>query len=299
MSPNTCMDTASDSDQVPWKARDAWLCILALVVCELLLHLWVSIGARGSPAFLHWLDTLPGSAFSVIAQGGLWLFFAFWFSRAPAVRDFFTPAGLRQRVNMFGWCAACLAFAIALIDGFGHSKGLTASSRPHRVEYLTLAAASWVFVKTVVIVPFYEEAVTRGFLYRAFRGSYGVLPSITIVLCFSAYFHWSSMSRSLFTATCFGSLWALLCIVREQTGSLWNCFLGHAVYNFIAVGFHLWLPAAIVMLALLPLAARQGVAIRQGAGQGAEPGAAPSGGPAALSGGSDDSPEGRHRSPPR
>jgi membrane protease YdiL (CAAX protease family) len=152
--------------------------------------------------------------------------------------------------------------------------------------------AAWGFfaLKTILLVPFYEEVVTRGFLYRAFRGTYGVPSSVFVVVLFSGYFHWSSVSRSLFTFFSLALLWVLLCIVRETTTSLWNCILCHSVYN--CAGLHLWLPAAIALVLLLPFVVgptvgvwrkRELVAVSTG---GAEPVASPNGGPAASSGSS-------------
>jgi membrane protease YdiL (CAAX protease family) len=43
----------------------------------------------------------------------------------------------------------------------------------------------------------------------------------------------------------------LLCVVRERTGSLWDCLLCHAVYNL--VGKHLWIPAVVVVVLFLPI----------------------------------------------
>ena len=198
----------SDSDNgVTWKARDAWLCVLALIVGQFVIFFWLRFGARGSHAFSAWLETASGSAFTVVVEGGLWLFSALWFSRVPTVRAFLEPAGLKHDLNMVGWCAACVAIGIALIDGYGVSRGLTASSKqPHPMGYDAVGAA-WRFyvLKSVIIDPFFEEAVTRGFLYRAFRGSYGPILSTFLVVGFSAYFHWGSVSRSMFTFGCLAS----------------------------------------------------------------------------------------------
>jgi membrane protease YdiL (CAAX protease family) len=146
---------------------------------------------------------------------------------------------------------AWVAIGIAFVDSYGVARGWTASSRqPHPVGYDFFGIAWWFFaLKSVVIVPFCEEAVARGFLYRAFRGSYGPSLTTVFIICFSAYFHWGSVSRSVFTFACLASLWALLCILRERTGSLWNCLLCHAVYN--SVGIHLRFSTVIAMFLLL------------------------------------------------
>jgi membrane protease YdiL (CAAX protease family) len=250
------MDTVVEK-QGMWKSRDAWLCVLVLIVSQFIILFWLRFAARSSPAFDHWWGTALGSGCIFTVHDALWLFVALWFSRVEAIRDFLGPAGLLRGVGPFGWCAALLAIAIAFIDGYGTSQGLTASSRqPHPVGYDAFGV-TWCYfaLSSVLIGPFCEEVVTRGFLYRAFRGRYGFLVTTVIIICFSAYFHWSSVSRSGFTFGCLASLWALLCIVRERTGSLWDCLLCHAVYNL--VGIHLWIPTIIVMILLLPFVARR------------------------------------------
>lgn len=235
------------------RARDAWLCVLTLVALQLLLILAIRESARASPAFAHWLRTIWGLGFTVVAQGTLWLLSAFWFSRVVTVRDFVELAGLRQRADIFGWVAAWVSIVIACIDGWGVSRGLTASSRQSHPQGYDAAGAAWWFfaLKSVLIVPFYEEAVTRGLLYRAFRRTYGTLIGTCIIVCVSTYFHWGGVSRSFFTFCCLASLWTLLCIVRERSGSLWNCLLCHAVYNCVGIG--MLFPTALAMALLLPV----------------------------------------------
>jgi membrane protease YdiL (CAAX protease family) len=250
------MDTAADK-QPTWRSRDAWFCVLALVVSQFVIGIWMHLGARSDAAFSDWLRTASGSAFTVLVQGGVWLLCALWFSRVQTIRDFTGPAGLKQRANLFGWCAGWLAISIAFIGVFGDSKGWGGSGKqPPLVGYNAPGMAGLYFtLKSVLIVPLYEEAVTRGFLYRAFRGSYGPLVTSSLIVCFSAYFHWRTVSLSLFSFGCLASLWVLLCVVREETGSLWNCLLCHAVYN--AVGLHLWFQVVIVMVLFLPFVARR------------------------------------------
>lgn len=244
------MDTVAEK-QGAWKTRDAWFCVLGLIVSQSVLLFWLRLGARSSPAFSHWWATAFGSGVIYIIQDALWLFVALWFSRVEAVRDFLEPAGLRRGVSVFGWGAAWLAIAVSFIDGYGASKGWTASSKLHQPASYGSFSMTWCYftLSAVLIDPFCEEVVTRGFLYRAFRGRYSPLVTTVIIICFSAYFHWGSVSRSAFTFGCLASLWALLCIVRERTSSLWDCLLCHAVYNL--GGIYHSIPTIIVMILFL------------------------------------------------
>ena len=239
------MDTIAKR-QSTWKSRDAWLCVLALIVFWSIIVLSLRFA------------TPIGKGVLDIIGNALWVFVPLWFSRVEAVRDFLEPAGLRRAVSIFGWCAAWLAIAIAFIGAYGGSRGLTASSRLHHGIGFDASGGGWSFfmawpyftLSRVVIGPFCEEVTTRGFLYPAFRGSYSFLASTVIIICFSTYYHFGSVWHSLFIFGCLASLWALLCIVRERTGSLWDCLLCHAVYNLAVL--QLWISAVVVLILFLP-----------------------------------------------
>ena len=282
--------TGATASQTSPRSRDAWLCVVALVVCELVVGAGYWAGARGSPAFSHWLKAPLGTTFTDVLQGCVWLLFALSFSRMRSIRGFVRYAGLRRPLALYGWCAAWVALAIAFMDGYGASRGWTAGSRHlSPIAHERLGTSWWFAGKAVLLVPFYEEVVTRGFLYRAFRSSHGVLLSTAIIICFSAFVHGPSVSRSLFTFGCLASLWVLLCVVFEWTGSLWGCLLCHGVYN--AGLLHLWLPIVITLLLLVPFLASARAApwqtrafeVLNGS---AEPDAPPNGGPATQFGNS-------------
>jgi len=248
------MDTATKKQEV-WKCRDAWFCVLALIVFQLFVLFWLRFAARSSPTFDLWWASSFGTGVLYLIYDALWVFVALWFSRVESFRDFLAPAGLRRGVSLFGWCAAWLAIAIAFVDGYGASRGLTASSSQHQAVGYGAFGLAWCYftLSAVFIGPICEEVATRGFLYPAFRSRYSFVVTTVIIIFFAAYFHWSIVSRSAFTFGCLAFLWALLCIVREKTASLWDCLICHAAYN--AVGSHLWVPTVVAMLFLLPFVA--------------------------------------------
>lgn len=233
-----------------WKAKNAWQCVLALILTGVLVDICLRLVSQGNPAFGHWLKSPSGLAFSVIIQGGLWCCFAFLFSGAASTRELLAKVGLRQWPIPFSWCFAVVSIGIALLNSYGSANGWTSSSRRPPIGY-DYHGGAWLFfaVKSVLIVPFYEEVVMRGFLYRAFRGSHGAVLSTGLIICISTWFHWGSLSRSAFTMACLIALWILLCIVRESTNSLWNCLFCHSLYNAFVLG--LWLPSIIGILLLL------------------------------------------------
>jgi membrane protease YdiL (CAAX protease family) len=238
-----------------WKARNAWQCWLALVLLELVITIWLRI-AQNNPASDNWLLTHEYSIQCALKvfRVGLWLSVAFWFSGAQSVRDFIQSTGLSQKPTLLGWWGAWIAIGIGFVCHFGVLKGWSSPDRVTR-GFINNGGANLVFYVVFVISagPFFEEVVFRGFLYRALRGSYGRFLSTVIVLCMVAWFHWSAVIHSSWTTACFSLLGILLCVMRERTGSVWNCVLGHAAYN--AAGILTWPYYIVGMILLLPYCA--------------------------------------------
>ena len=95
----------------------------------------------------------------------------------------------------------------------------------------------------------------RGFLYRAFRGSCGVLFSTALVLSVMIYFHWELVRESLATLLLLIAAGSTLCAIREYTQNTWNCVVFHAAYN--ATVIRQW-PILILMVVVLLLLERRG-----------------------------------------
>jgi membrane protease YdiL (CAAX protease family) len=232
-----------------WNSRQAWKCALTLILLETLVLFSIRAATRNSGAFASWWGhSALALATSMAIQGGMFLIVTLLFSRSKSVDEFLSRTGLRLRPTLSGWLFCWLAIGIAFLDLYGKARGWTASGRLATDYYRDRAAVYFSLLGSSVIVPIYEEAVTRGFLYRAFRGSYAAPFSIVLIICFSTIFHWAAMSLSLFTAGCLISLWIMLCFVREKTESLWNCILCHAAYNSVVRGqWQLCLLGALLM----------------------------------------------------
>lgn len=234
-----------------FKTTDAWLCALTLVVTQSLVLFWIRLAGRSSIAFYHWWGSTEGLAFSVILQGFLWLFWALWFSRAENLRELFSKIGLNRKINLYGYLGAWVAILIGFVDHYGISHGWVAGKNTYGIS-TNLIDSYYVFfiVKTIVLVPFYEEVATRGFMFTAFREKYNIAACVCLICIFSIYFHWGIIAGSFYTFLCLMSFFTLLCIVRENTDSLWNCMLCHGVYN--SVGMLFWYPTIIFMFCILP-----------------------------------------------
>lgn len=239
-----------------WKCRNAWYCIIALVFFQFIILFWLRFAARSSPAFSQWWASPFGTGAVYLLADSLWVLLAVIFSRVNTIRGFLEVSGLRRGLSIFGWLAAWVAIVIAIIDDYVVSQGMAAHSNVHNPDLHDIFSFAWCYfiLSAVVIAPLCEEVMTRGFLYPAFRGSYNVLITIVIIICFSAYFHWNIISNSLLASGILCALWILLCVVREKAGSLWDCLLCHAVYNL--VGIHHLISSIVVMIILLPFIVR-------------------------------------------
>jgi len=93
----------------------------------------------------------------------------------------------------------------------------------------------YLFVLLLLIGPIFEEAIMRGFLYRAFRKTYGITLSVSIIVLAAMLTHPGVMKASPWLFLFLGVVQAVLCLILEKTGNLWNCIACHFAYNATVV----------------------------------------------------------------
>ena len=237
-----------------WRASDAWICAVVLIVLSYCFNevLW-SI-SRSSPTSESWLGSPSATLALRIFRAAWWMFVVFSFTRPRSVSEFLNRSGLTLPPSLVGWFAAWLGVGIGWLNLYGIIRGWIPQSQISSSYYADGGVMWWWYAAYIVLLtPFYEETVMRGFLYRAFRGSYGLLPSVLFMLFVVGYFHWGLLAQRLaFALLMVGAV--LLCLIREWTGSLWNCILFHAAYN--ATVTLRWPFYIFGMLAVLPLCVR-------------------------------------------
>jgi len=89
----------------------------------------------------------------------------------------------------------------------------------------------YLLVILLLVGPVFEEIIMRGFLYRAFRESYGIILSVSTMVLVTTLTHWGVMTASLWMFLLLAVLQAILCLILEKTRNLWNCIACHFVYN--------------------------------------------------------------------
>jgi membrane protease YdiL (CAAX protease family) len=193
---------------------------------------WYTAIARLSPQAGRWLHSPAGTTCRDLLQEILFFLAALWFARRGSVRNFLEGTGLTARPTLVGWVAACGSIGLSFVVAYGHYKNyIPTTSQLAALRHGGQAAWFAFIILTVCTGPFCEEVTMRGFLYRAFRTTYGQVVSTVIVFCVDGYFHWNIISQSLYFFACHTVFQVAMYQLRERTKSVWNCILPHAVYN--------------------------------------------------------------------
>jgi hypothetical protein len=74
-------------------------------------------------------------------------------------------------------------------------------------------------IPLIVLAPLCEEAVNRGFIYKAFRGSYSMMVSMAFLLAWNAFTHWGQYHHSCNAAIVLSMLTIVLCYLREKSAT--------------------------------------------------------------------------------
>jgi membrane protease YdiL (CAAX protease family) len=214
-----------------WTSGQAWVCSLVLIALAIAAHGWFWSIARFSPTAGRWLGSSAGQMCWGLLQIALWLVVAFWFARQRSLHAFLMDVGLRVKPTLSGWIGACSSLGIGFVANYGTQQHWIPQNHAYRAFYHSGPIwLAWI-AQIVVLAPFCEETTIRGFLYRAFRTSYGQTLSTILVLCVELYFHWRLVSHSLCMFACWAVFQVLMCQLRERTASTWNCILPHVAYN--------------------------------------------------------------------
>lgn len=221
----------------PWWAAPAAV-LLALTLTLLGSVLFAAIlAAAGVKGALHngavnvGLNVLQDVAF---VAGPLVLAGVLAQSSRPRLASFGIVRTAPGRALMWAGVAAAAyaAFAVLFVrvSGGKEQKDLFEQLHLHRGSAAVLPVA---FV-VCVLAPLAEEFLFRGFCYPALRTA---LPPVGAVLAVGVVFglvHFASTPPVLLVQL--GVLGALLCVVREATGSLLPCVGLHATNNALAFG---------------------------------------------------------------
>jgi uncharacterized protein len=149
----------------------------------------------------------------------------------PTARTF----GLRPfKSSAFGWIFAALVAYLVLASIYTVLVDPPSEQLPNGLEdadqNVLLAVATGMLL--IVVAPVAEEVFFRGFLYQAFRNSFGVLPGALLsALIFGA------IHLEFFKLVQLAILGVILALLFEKTRSLWSPIILHAVNNSLAFAY--------------------------------------------------------------
>lgn len=158
-----------------------------------------------------------------------------WFIMSRLYHAKFSDIGLGKfDVTLFGW--SILAFPLYMIASI-YVIGL--SSRLFNIDLEQAQNIGYanpsggilvlVFIALVCLAPFVEELLFRGFLFNAFRRTFGFwVGALAVSLLFAVAHQQVNVGIDVFVLSMF------LCFLREKTSSLWPSIGLHALKNLVA-----------------------------------------------------------------
>jgi membrane protease YdiL (CAAX protease family) len=216
-----------------WSARDAWKCFVTLLVFEFVIAFPLTSFASYSAGFRIWCLSGIGSFCLSLFYSAVYLFVVAYFARTESWKTFFEGFGLNRKPSDYVWLgivfAIALKFSTHLILINGWMKGYALFDLNAFKHDVT--SERYFYLAPTLFAGFFEEPVFRGFLYKAFRGSYSITVSTILILAITCLAHWSQYSHSMLAAFSISAITIILCYLREKSSSLWDCIFCHLAFN--------------------------------------------------------------------
>jgi membrane protease YdiL (CAAX protease family) len=210
-----------------------WICLGALLGSQLVVFVVVAITLVLSRSFRYWIGTSLGH-FSIFTLGLLAaLLVALMFSRPKSVSNFLDIFELKSIRGSISCSAIIVGLILGCIGVFAAQTlpaGLSEKAWVTRAFIYQVGLAKYLPIIALLADPFCEEIFIRGFLYRAFRKSYGVYLSIFMIVLVAMLTH-PVMRASVWVFLVLSTLQVILCLILEKTRNLSNCIICHFAYN--------------------------------------------------------------------
>jgi membrane protease YdiL (CAAX protease family) len=218
-----------------WSAKDAWKCLGMIQVFLFWFAFLYSALAWNIHGFYDWREHTPfGLLLTRLVEFGSLALTAVYFARTDTLASFWNGFGLDRKPGEYVSYGLVAAIIIRFVGHFalthGWGKGVP-NSELHSFINDTGQNRFLFLVPLIVFAPLFEEAFNRGFIYKAFRGSYSMMVTTAIMLVWNAITHWNQYSHSYIAAIDLSLLTIVLCYLRETSDSLWDCILCHFAFN--------------------------------------------------------------------
>lgn len=248
------MKGQASNQRIELTAHGAWIWIALQI-------LWVFVSIKGLSFFCRIIPGLAkfllahfahyNAAVDVLTDGWL-LLAAYWCSKSKSVSGFGAGIGLNTKPTLMNLFFVLPVICLAFVSLIGTMNGLTGGNWIAEV-FAKRGAEAWSFyvIYACSVSAFAEEVAIRGFVYKAFRGNYGILLSTALIVGWEIFAHWQIASHSVFNFCNYCLFAILVCIIREKTRSIWNCIFCHAIGN--AVMTREWFICIVAMLIWLSI----------------------------------------------
>jgi membrane protease YdiL (CAAX protease family) len=229
-----------------WSARDAWKCLGMLLVFQFVSTLVFSAIDWHIYGFYSWREHSGlGRFLMAVLYYAIGLLTAAYFARTETLASFWKGLGLDRKPSDYVWYGVVMALIIRFFGHFAimHGWGKGVSNFDFNAFIKTADHERYLYlVPPLLLAPLCEEAINRGFIYKAFRSTYSMKVSIALILAWTAYAHWGQYRQSYLAAFDLSMLTIVQCYLREKSDSLWDCILCHFAFNastfFVGNIFH-------------------------------------------------------------
>jgi membrane protease YdiL (CAAX protease family) len=223
---------AAEISETEWRARDAWKCLGMFLAFEMVVSLAHGAVSTLSPGFRHWSHSGYGHFLFAGVHYTIDILTMLYFARIGSKEVFLRTLRLAQPPSRYIWAGVVFTLAIRMAGHLmylaGWAKSLT-SSDAWGFRH-TLGPERYLFLAPSLMAPFCEELYMRGFLYRAFRGSYSIYLSTLLIVAVVSLTHSNQFYHSWVAAVDLSALTVLQCFLRER-GNLRDCIASHLVFN--------------------------------------------------------------------
>jgi len=208
-----------------WSPSSAWLCGAILSIASISAKPAVFWIASRSDAGLLFV-TLPEAFFFAVLLGGLvFLWLAVFLSKIRTIKEFWFEFGFNWNMSAYVVLGSGLA---GFLLGIGFEYIVRSDAHKQVPGFSSALLLRWL---PLLLAPFFEEPIMRGYIYKAFRTRYPALRSTVFVGIVMVASHWPSVSHSVVAGLAVWVMNLLVCALRETTKSLWPSIAAHFFYN--------------------------------------------------------------------
>ena len=217
-----------------WAARDAWKCVAMILLLGFVFETIIYALGLHFLGFRRWHGAGFGYFSIALLRYAVGLLVAVYFARTDTFVSFWKGFSLDLKPSDYVWFGIVMALIIRFSGHFlmthGWGKGVNNygfTSFRHAFGF----ERYFFLISPLILAPILEESINRGFLYKAFRGSYSITLSTILIVAWTAITHWGYYSHSWIAALDLSALTLVQCYLREKSDSLWDCIFCHFAFN--------------------------------------------------------------------